>query len=79
MARPSSRVVLALGGVVAAVVVAAVVIGGGTETGAISSPVADAATEADFEVIELAEIDQLHQAFEAAEGRPRLVLLIDPI
>ena len=81
MARPSLRLVLALGGIAAAVVVAAVLTGGGSETGAISGPFADAAevNSAGFEVTELAEIDQLRQAFDAAEGRPRLVLLVDPI
>ena len=73
------RFVLTVGVVAAVVAATAVLVSGGSETGAASSQAGDGAASVDFAVTELAEIDQLRQAFDAAESRQRLVLLVDPI
>ncbi len=63
----------------AVAVVAIVLIGGGSDTVAATSQPDEVAEPTDFEVTELADIDQLRQAFDSAEGQPRLILLVDPI
>lgn len=39
----------------------------------------DRATDARSDVIEIRSVDQIRAAFEGDEGRPRLILLVDPL